>query len=108
MASWPGQGSSVVRTARGRWRAGSLALLALLAAIVSGVVLVGPAATPAAAYSDKVNRHCERDYKRLCKQYLLYTKRLSRCMEAKRSSISKRCIDALVDSGAVPRKYRKK
>ena len=78
-------------------------------AIASGVALaalvVGSGA--AFAYSERVNNSCRGDYHRLCSAYAPGSTELRRCMESNRGAISKRCVDALVDAGEVPRKYLK-
>ncbi len=63
------------------------------------------AATAAQAYSARVNAACESDYYRLCSAYPVGSTSLSRCMEASRKVLTKRCIDALVAEGLVPRRY---
>jgi hypothetical protein len=60
-------------------------------------------ATEAAAVSERVKRACERDYKRFCPSYTVGSSELRSCMSSKRRALSKRCTDALVDAGEVPR-----
>ncbi|MDH4983915.1 hypothetical protein [Hyphomicrobium sp. D-2] len=76
-------------------------------AVVAGAAAVfGVAfATPADAYTAKVNSACERDYYRLCAAYSIGTPELRSCMTSKRKSLSPRCVRALVDAGMVPRRY---
>jgi hypothetical protein len=57
------------------------------------------------AYSARVNAACENDYYRFCSAYAVGSTSLNACMEASRKSLTKRCIDALVEAGLVPRKY---
>lgn len=66
------------------------------------VVAVGPAAT---AYSSRINSACERDYYRFCAAYSIGTPELRSCMLASRRALSRRCIDALIAGGEVPRRY---
>ena len=68
-------------------------------------LLLAIAAPAAEAYSARVNSACENDYYRFCSAYAVGSTSLSACMEASRKSLTKRCIDALVDEGLVPRKY---
>lgn len=64
------------------------------------------AGAPAAqAYSARVNAACENDYYRFCSAYAVGSTSLNACMEASRNSLTKRCVDALVAEGLVPRKY---
>jgi hypothetical protein len=67
------------------------------------MMLVG--ATAANAYSARVNSACERDYYRLCAKYSIGTPELRSCMLASRRSLSRRCVDALVAAGEVPKRY---
>ena len=62
-------------------------------------------APQALAYSARVNAACENDYYRFCSAYAVGSTSLNACMEASRRSLTKRCIDALVEAGLVPRKY---
>lgn len=60
------------------------------------------------AYSDRVKDACAGDYQDFCSQYLPDSTELRRCFESNRKGLSRRCIDALIDSGEVPQKYLKK
>jgi hypothetical protein len=71
----------------------------------AGCLLLVAIAPAAHAYSARVNAACENDYYRFCSAYAVGSTSLSACMEASRRSLTKRCIDALVDAGLVPRKY---
>jgi hypothetical protein len=64
----------------------------------------------AAAYSKKVENACRGDYDAHCPSYKVGSAALRNCIElaGKRGNLSKRCFDALVDAGLVPRKYLKK
>lgn len=63
-----------------------------------------------AAYSKKVENACKADYDTHCPSYKVGSAALRNCIElaGKRGNLSKRCFDALVDAGLVPRKYLKK
>jgi hypothetical protein len=64
----------------------------------------------AAAYSKKVENACRGDYNTHCPGYKEGSAALRSCitLAGKRGNLSKRCFDALVDAGMVPRKYLKK
>ena len=81
------------------WRWGLVAALALAAAAFT---LDG-----AGGVSKRVEKACEKDYYKFCPSYSVGTPELRDCMAktAKRRALSPRCFDALVDSGAIPRKY---
>ncbi len=68
-------------------------------------LLLAAAAPAAQAYSARVNAACENDYYRVCSAYAVGSTSLNACMEASRTSLTKRCVDALVAEGLVPRKY---
>ena len=59
------------------------------------------------AFSDRVEKTCENDYMKFCKQYDVSSNETRRCMEANRSSLTKRCVDALFDAGEVPTRYKR-
>lgn len=65
-------------------------------------------ATAASAYSRKVENACAGDYQSYCSQYAPHTPAVRRCFESNRKSLSRGCINALVDAGQVPRRYRKR
>lgn len=67
----------------------------------------GALAAESGPYSARVRRACKSDYNRFCPGYSLYGTELRRCMQAAGSSISQRCIRALVDAGEVPRSMLK-
>ncbi len=64
----------------------------------------------AGAYSKKVENACRGDYNTHCPAYKVGSAALRSCitLAGKRGNLSKRCFDALVDAGMVPRKYLKK
>ena len=75
-------------------------------ALAAGVATFALAST-ANAYSDRVNRTCENDYYSFCARHPVGSAGLRRCMEANGRSISTRCVNALVDAGEIPRKYKR-
>jgi hypothetical protein len=64
----------------------------------------------ASAVSSRVRAACEKDYYRFCPKYEVGTPQLKNCMAqaGRRNKLTPRCLDALVDAGDVPRKYKKK
>ncbi len=68
-------------------------------------LLVLACGSTADAYSARVNSACERDYYRFCAKYSIGTPELRSCMIASRRSLSRRCVDALVAAGEVPKRY---
>ena len=80
--------------------------LVIAAAFIS--MTAGFGAPGADAASAKVRTACAGDYKRLCPRYKVGSSRMRACMEAKQSEISSRCIDALIDSGEVNRRGRRR
>jgi hypothetical protein len=93
------------RAARGRSRFASLGVIGAIAAASLAMVV-----TEAAAVSKRVEKSCTGDYLQFCPQYDEGTPQLRNCMSqaGKRGSLSPRCLNALVDSGMVPRKYLKR
>lgn len=81
------------RTVRG-------ALAAMLVAIAS--------AGPVMAYSAKVENACRDDYFRHCSSYPVGSASLRLCMEAKASSLTRTCVNALIDAGMVDRRRLKR
>jgi hypothetical protein len=78
----------------------------LTAAAAGAAVLMMIACGSAAnAYSARVNTACERDYYRFCAKYSIGTPELRSCMLASRRALSRRCVDALVAAGEVPKRY---
>jgi hypothetical protein len=68
----------------------------VLAAVLSLLSL------PAAAqYSDAVKGACKADYKRFCKVFAVGDPGLKKCMDQAGRSLSKTCVQTLVDSGVV-------
>jgi hypothetical protein len=67
-------------------------------------------ADEAGAVSSNVRSACKKDYYRFCPKYEVGTPQLKNCMAqaGRRGKLTPRCLDALVDAGDVPRKYKKK
>jgi hypothetical protein len=67
-------------------------------------------AVDAGAVSSSVRSACKKDYYRFCPKYDVGTPQLKNCMAqaGRRHALTPRCLDALVDAGDVPRKYKKK
>lgn len=90
----------------------SFAVFCRCTAPVALAVLLGLALAPsdAGAYSKKVENACRSDYNTHCPAYKVGSPALRSCitLAGKRGNLSKRCFDALVDAGMVPRKYLKK
>lgn len=76
-------------------------------AAVAMVVFVA-ISSRAAAYPVHVNKSCKRDYYKLCATYSIGTPELRRCMEAKRRSISRLCVDALRRARLIPKRYNRR
>lgn len=71
----------------------AIATLALLAGLTSS----------AGAYSDRVQKACAADYRRLCPAYDPLSPSLRACMEKKGREISAKCVDALIAAGETTR-----
>jgi len=79
-----------------------------LLAPISATALLIAAFTPAAfAASERVQESCKGDYLSFCSEHPVGSTGMRRCMEANGKNLSKRCVNALVDSGEIPRKYRR-
>lgn len=78
--------------------------------IAAAALFLLPAEAGAATYSKKVENACKGDYNTHCPAYKVGSAALRNCIElaGKRGNLSKKCFDALVDAGMVPRKYRKR
>lgn len=63
------------------------------------------AAGGATAHSARVTSACKGDFYRFCPSYKPDTPELRACMRSAGGNISRRCIDALADSGEIARKY---
>ncbi|MBC7830664.1 MAG: hypothetical protein H7Y62_01425 [Hyphomicrobium sp.] len=75
------------------------------AAAGAAVLMMFAYGSAANAYSARVNSACERDYYRFCAKYSIGTPELRSCMLASRRALSRRCVDALVAAGEVPKRY---
>ena len=95
--------STAIALPRPREHAVLLARCTLGAAMA--VVMMLATGTQADAYPARVNKACKRDYYKFCSAYSIGTPALHRCMEAKRRSLSRRCIDALRRARMIPRRY---
>lgn len=74
-------------------------------ALALGAVVLG--ATAANAASARVERFCKNDYLQFCPSYEVGSAGLRSCMRQAGRRLSPRCIDALRDSGEIPRNRRK-
>ncbi len=74
-------------------------------ALALGVVVLG--ANAAMAASARVERACKNDYLQFCPSYEVGSAGLRSCMRQAGKRLSPRCIDALRDSGEIPRSRRK-
>ena len=59
----------------------------------------------ASAYSSRVKSACKSDFYRFCPAYSVGSSQLRACMRSAGGNVSRRCIDALADSGEVKSKY---
>ena len=78
--------------------------------IVALAIACGALATAgdASAYSARVNSACKTDFYKFCPSYKADSPQLRDCMLSAGGNISRRCIDALADSGVISRKYHSK
>jgi hypothetical protein len=78
--------------------------LPLAAALLVATAFVSPAgAVDAPRYSKALQQACASDYRRLCGEYGLGTEALRLCMDRKGKSLTRTCVNALVNSGEVSR-----
>ncbi|MFX8351099.1 hypothetical protein ABTL64_19485, partial [Acinetobacter baumannii] len=78
----------------------------LVTAATVALAVAGFAAA-ANAYSDKVQRECSDDYLSSCSEHPVGSTGMRRCMEANGKHLTRRCINALVDAGEIPRKFKR-
>ena len=78
-----------------------------IAALALAVGLTSAFATGASAYNDRVHNNCKGDYLNFCSAHPVGSTGLRRCMEANGRNLSPRCVNALVDAGEIPRKFRR-
>ena len=76
--------------------------LVVVLAVGSGALKV---AGEANAYSSRVKSACKSDFYKFCTSYKLESPQLRACMRSNGGGLSSRCLDALADSGEIPRKY---
>lgn len=74
---------------------------------VAALAALGTAGA-ASAYSGRVKAACKTDFYRFCPSYKVGSPQLRACMRSAGGNISRRCVDALADSGEIPRKYHSK
>jgi hypothetical protein len=72
------------------------------------MVMLVAMGSQAGAYPTYVNSSCKPDYYKFCAAYSVGTPKLRRCMEAKRRSLSRRCVDALRRARLIPKRYLKR
>lgn len=84
---------------------GVVVRVATTAGIALATITVSPAAM---AFSKRVEKACQADYKNLCPQYRASSPQLRSCMESKANEISWTCKQALIDSGEVDRRTAKR
>ena len=88
----------------------STVLVCAAGALAIAIAAMALAPRPAEAYPKKVENACKGDYKTHCPAYKQGSTALRNCMSlaGRRGNLSRSCVNALVDAGYVPRKYRKK
>lgn len=64
-------------------------------------------ATGAHAANERVQNACREDYLTFCGAHPVGSTGLRRCMEANGRQLSRPCINALVDAGDIPRKFKR-
>lgn len=72
-----------------------------LATVVLGIVFACEAAAEQSRYSKAVQRACMADYKKHCGEYGIETAALRTCMDKNGHSLTKTCLNALIDAGEV-------
>ena len=72
-----------------------------LATIVLFVGFAHEAAAEQSKYSKALQQACMADYKKLCGQYGIETAALRTCMDKNGHSLTKTCLNALIDAGEV-------
>ena len=80
--------------------------LTLTSAVLATLLLTG-FSTAASAYEDRVQSSCKEDYLNFCSEHPVGSTGMRRCMEANGKGLSKRCVNALVDAGEIPRKFKR-
>lgn len=74
---------------------------------LTAALMVAAFATSASAYSDRIQASCKEDYLSFCSEHPVGSTTMRRCMEANGKHLSRRCINALVDAGEIPRKFKR-
>ena len=87
-------------------RISNFTLGSALGAIALGLLTVA-GTTGAMAYSDRTQNACKNDYLEYCSAHPVGSTGMRRCMEANGKNLSGRCINALVDAGEIPRKFKR-
>ena len=64
---------------------------------------LGLLATAAAAVNPSVKRKCADDYFSFCSKHAVGSKSLKQCMRRNGPKLSKRCVNALIKAGMVPK-----
>lgn len=80
---------------------------ASFAALTLALGAVFVSASAAGAASPRVERACKGDYLQFCPSYEVGSAGLRSCMRQAGKRLSPRCIDALRDSGEIPRNKRR-
>ena len=74
---------------------------------LAAALILAALATASGAYADRLETACKQDYLSFCGEHPAGSTGMRRCMEANGKNLSKRCINALVDAGEIPRKYKR-
>ena len=72
-----------------------------LAIMAISVVFAFDAAAEQSRYSKAVQQACVADYKKYCGEYGIETEAILLCMDKNGESLTKTCVQALVDAGEV-------
>jgi hypothetical protein len=75
-------------------------MLALVAVVLS-VAFAFEAAAEQSRYGKALQQACMADYKKLCGEYGIETAALRLCMDKNGHSLTKTCLNALIDAGEV-------
>ena len=78
-----------------------------LTALALAAGLLAALATSASAFNDRVQNNCKGDYLNFCSAHPVGSTGMRRCMEANGRNLSPRCVNALVDAGEIPRKFKR-
>jgi hypothetical protein len=81
--------------------------LKLTAAAIAALLASATFVSNAQAYSSRVQNSCKNDYLSFCAAHPVGSTGARRCMESNGKSLSGTCINALVDAGEIPRKYKR-